>query len=445
MSFTRFRRQCRTSLAALVISALGAVGIPTDAAAQTSPASPPDGRIAGWLKIRAEHRSRFEGFTAAGFTGNRDDFYWLNRFRVTATLTPSRWLSGVVQGQDARVYGKNTGSQGPPFRDTIDLRMAYAEIAPHRSLSLRAGRQELAFGEQRLVGHVSWSNTARTFDGVRATYRGNGYQVDGFATSVVTIRSGDFNKSGYGNAFLGLHGSASRLPGHVLEPYVFWRAARGVTTEALLASDLAQATVGIRWAGRLPASFDGCVEMAVQRGSVGTDDISAWAGHWQVARSVRTAPASPRFIGEYNYATGDADPADGVRAGFDHLYPTPHDKYGLADQVGWRNIHHARAGVEIKPRARWTASGSYHSWWLARPRDGLYTAGGALLARSADGSAGVHVGQELDGQLVYSYSPQLQIAAGYAHIFPGEFLDRTTPGHAYRFPYLMVTYVFVGR
>jgi hypothetical protein len=76
--------------------------------------------------------------------------------------------------------------------------------------------------------------------------------------------------------------------------------------------------------------------------------------------------------------------------------------------------------------------------------DGLYGASGALVTRSATGTAGRHVGHEIDGQVAYTYSPQLQIGAGYAHVLPGEFLKGTTTGLAYKYPYVMVTYVFLG-
>ena len=82
-------------------------------------------------------------------------------------------------------------------------------------------------------------------------------------------------------------------------------------------------------------------------------------------------------------ADGDADPADGTRGTFDQLYPTPHDKYGLADQIGWKNIHHARAGFEITPLKGLPVTTNYHSWWLAETRDGIYNAGSASLARVA--------------------------------------------------------------
>ena len=39
---------------------------------------------------------------------------------------------------------------------------------------------------------------------------------------------------------------------------------------------------------------------------------------------------------------------------------------------------------------------------------------------------------------------QLQVAAGYAHIFPGAFLKEATPGASYSHPYVMVTYLLLA-
>ena len=50
----------------------------------------------------------------------------------------------------------------------------------------------------------------------------------------------------------------------------------------------------------------------------------------------------------------------------------------------------------------------------------------------------------LDVQVSRALTPQLQAAAGYAHIFPGAFLKETTPGASYSHPYVMLTYVFLA-
>jgi hypothetical protein len=437
-----FIRSALTKMAVLVMAT------PLLAAAQTpAPATPQpvplaiNGQLAPWLQVRGEFRTRIEGFTGGGFADN-DDAYWMDRFRLNATARPSKSLAFVVQAHDARAFDKTAGSQAAPFRDTLDLRMAYGEIGSKNSF--RIGRQELAFGEQRLLGHLAWVNTARSFDGVRATIKGNFGQIDGFAASVVTIDPKGFDKSGNGNVLAGTYISLTAVPKQAVEPYFFWRQSRNVTAELGGIAPLHQATSGVRMAGQVPWALDYSGELAVQTGSVGPDDVLAWAGHGVLGKTLNSAPGRPRLFGEYNYASGDADRTDGTRGTFDQLYPTGHDKLGLSDQVGWRNVHNARAGLEFKPGPKWQISGSYHSWWLASPTDGLYSASGALVARSATGTDGRHVGQELDGQLAYVYSAQLQIAAGYAHIIPGEFLKNLTPGRSYRSPYLMVTYVFLG-
>jgi hypothetical protein len=415
------------------------------ASAQTPvPAAQPvplavNGQITPWLQTRGELRTRAEGFTGGGF-GDSSDAYWMDRFRLNATVRPSKSFAFIAQVQDSRAFDKTTGSQAAPFRNTLDLRMAYAEIGSTHNV--RIGRQELAFGEQRLIGSLNWTNTARSFDGVHGVFKGKAGQIDGFAASVVAIDSSGFDKSGGGNLLSGTYVSLTTLiPKQLVEPYFFWRNARNITAELGGTAPLHQATSGVRMAGRIPAAFDYSSEFVVQTGSIGPDDVKAWAGHGVVGKTFKK-PA--RIFGEYNYASGDTSGADGSRETFDQLYPTGHDKLGLSDQIGWRNIHHARAGLEIRPSSKWLVASSYHRWWLASATDALYNAAGAVVVRNAAGTAGRYVGQEIDAQLSYAYSPQLQIGGGYSHMLPGEFLKNTTPGHTYKAPYVMVTYVFLG-
>ena len=65
-----------------------------------------------------------------------------------------------------------------------------------------------------------------------------------------------------------------------------------------------------------------------------------------------------------------------------------------------------------------------------------------MIARSPTGTAGRHVGQELDAQASYTFHKDLQLAGGAGHIFPGEFLKKATPGHSTTFTYLSANYVF---
>jgi hypothetical protein len=401
--------------------------------------------LPSWIRVRGEFRERIEGFDGLGFNDAREDVYYLSRLRLNATVIPSRLLSFQVQAQDARVARKTVGPTGTPFRAPIDMRMAFADVATAQSrVAVRVGRQELVYGEQRLVGHVGWLNAARTFDAARVTVRGTRLTVDVFGGSVVRILEGEFDKSGAGNRFAGVYAVAPTLvPGASIEPYAFWKRDTNLLSETATRGTLSLATAGVRWVGRLPGGLEYNTDTVVQTGSLDTDDVSAWAGHYMM-RSPAAASLGFRASGEFNYATGDNDPSDGTRGTFDQLYPTPHDKYGLADQVGWRNIRHLRAGIELTPWKGVPLVANYHSWWLNEKRDGLYTAGGALLARIPAGAASSQVGQELDIQMTKALTPQLQVGAGYAHIFTGDFLKQATPGASYSHPYVMATYVFLA-
>jgi hypothetical protein len=291
---------------------------------------------------------------------------------------------------------------------------------------------------------VSWLNAARTFDALKVTFRTKALSVDAFGASVVRTLVDEFDRSGAGNRFAGAYATTTKLiPQGTVEPYVFWKRDVNLRGELGESASLQHSTIGVRVAGRLPARLDYGLEMALQRGSLGSEDVRAWAGHWQLRESL-PGPGAVKLTGEYNFASGDEDPADGVRGTFDQLYPTPHDKTGLADQIGWKNIHHARAGLELSPFTATPVTLNYHSWWLVESRDGVYNVGNALLGRAITGAAHRHVGQELDIQITRAITPQIQVAGGYAHIFTGPFLKQTTPGASYSHPYAMVTYVFLA-
>ena len=148
-----------------------------------------------WLKFSGEFRARLEGYSGGSFRDNSSDAYYLNRLRINLLLQPASWIKIFAQTQDARVAFKNTKPAAPPYQDTWDLRQAYLELGNSEKgiVGVRTGRQELNFGEQRLIGSADWNNTARSFDAVRVTLRPlSGVRVDAFASSVVVLQDGAF-------------------------------------------------------------------------------------------------------------------------------------------------------------------------------------------------------------------------------------------------------------
>jgi hypothetical protein len=395
-----------------------------------------------WLTVGGQLRARVEGFAGGGFAPNNSDSYVLTRGLLNAKLRPSRMTSFFVEGMDSRAPGKNAAPVGPPFRDNVDLRQLYGQVGPDNgSAMLRVGRQELLFGDGRLVGSSLWTNTARTFDAARGSFIRTKYRLDAFAAAVVKIDQDRFDKNIPGNNFYGIYGTIARYPKTTVEPFFFWRRQSHLTTELRAPGTMNFGTLGLRVAGK-PSAVDYDAQIVGQRGSLGDESIRAWAGHGSLGYTFAATPHTPRAFAEYNQASGDHNPIDNTRGTFDQLYPTGHDKYGLTDLVGWQNMRHVRGGLDVAIVKGWNATARYSRYWLADPHDALYSGGGVVLARSPTGAAGDNVGQEIDLIASGRVRQGLGFSAGIGRFLPGTFLKITTPGKPYTYPYAMLTYDF---
>ncbi|MGE5644262.1 MAG: alginate export family protein [Acidobacteriota bacterium] len=397
-----------------------------------------------WLVLGGEYRARFDGYTSGKFSDGIDEHYFLNRLRLNLAVKPTGWMRFVFQGQDSRIFGAIRTPSAPPYQDRLDLRLGYAEFGrgPEGPVSVTVGRQDLNFGEKRILGDANWRNVPTAFDAVRLTLRHGAYRLDGFSASAVAAKDERFNHSALDNTIHGLYGTFPVAAWKsMFDAYLLYRIAPLQATESGALARLHSETAGFRWTAALPAEFEYSSEVALQRGTTGGEPLGAWAGHWVVKRPLPGLPGI-KAVAEYNYASGDDDPRDGRRGTFDQLYAANHDKYGMADLIGWRNLHHARTAAETKLARQWTAICAYNSFWLASPRDGVYSAAGVLVYRSADGSAGRHVGTELDVQALWTMSPYAQFGFGFAHVFPGGFLKHVTPGASYNSPFITLTTAF---
>ena len=148
-------------------------GLPALAEAQ-APAQPPqpvplgvNGALTPWLQMRGEFRARIEGFSGGGF-GDTSDAYWMDRFRLNATVRAAKSLAFVVQAQDARAFDKTSGVAGGAV--PRHARSADGVRRHRRRRSTRPGRAPGArVRRAAALGHLNWANTARSFDGARAT------------------------------------------------------------------------------------------------------------------------------------------------------------------------------------------------------------------------------------------------------------------------------------
>jgi hypothetical protein len=398
-------------------------------------------KLPAWLELGVEFRGRVEGGTAINYIHDNDDIYYLHRIRGTIGVRPARWLRFYIQPQNAEAAGRR-----PPVPETqagtFDFHQSFVEFMQpgDRRWSLRAGRQEINFGQQRLVGSANWGNTSRSFDAVRVSYETKRVRMDWFGSTVVRQDRDHLNRFTTDNQLHGAHFSSKNLLARgTFESYLFWKINPHEPNELGRLGRTSIWTAGIRADGPLPRRFDYSIETAIQGGRLGGDDHQAWAGYYIVGYKLTKAELAPRLIGAFTHASGDKRNGDGRFGTFDMLFPTNHAYYGWANRHAWRNIHEVMGGLVWRPTSKWVANFEYHTSWLANLEDALYNFNGRPVVRNPNATSG-HTDQELDAYAVFNASRRLQFVMGICRIFPATFLKESTPGAGATVPYLQWRY-----
>lgn len=374
------------------------------------------------FEIGAQIRLRGDAFQNLDLSGARDDrdAYALSRVRLSATLRRGESLSAFVELQDARVFGGETSTVSN--EKNVDLHQGWLKVGGEKRF-VRLGRQELAYGEQRLVGTFDWDNVGRAFDGVlgRAPFFGGKLSVDAFAAKVKESPAApERNDVDFGGLYATWKlGDAVGLDGYVLVLRNGERNAAG--------DDRVTDTFGVRAFGK-SGGFSYDLEGAYQVGHDFANDRRAWAfAGW--ARYGLGGPLAPTFGFEWSRATGDGKPSDGKAKEFDNLFPTNHLKYGFLDLLGLRNNRMLGLSAQLSgSKVKWTARVVGRLLAVDDPAGAWKSAGGVVLGQDPTGTSGRRIGSEVDVILSAPLLPGLvgHVQAGW--LAPGGFAKKVRGG-----------------
>ncbi len=414
----------------------------TNGPAERAPTKQEQGRV----QIGAELRWRFE------FRDNTDlrpaeDFerFLGQRLRLSFRVKAHPHLSFYVQGQDTELFGAR---QDKVIHELgVNLHQAFLDWNPSggKQWEFRLGRQELSYGEERLVGPLGWDNVARSFNALRMRHRAGLWTADLFAGRVVEVRRAGAPRRRGDQDLYGLY--ATRAPdGDAPRTELYGLFLRdGLRLPGEQGGNRPESTriitMGLRHLRQPATGWRYQVEHAWQLGWRGPDPhravmLVSSAGYAWGSR------LRPRLGVEYDFATGDNNPRDGNSGEFHNLFPTNHPYYGYADLFGLRNLHAVRFTAALRPLAGITLEADYHNFWLDSRRGPWKNATGRVLGQDREGLSGRHVGQEVDLTARIPLHPHLSLLAGYSVFVPGRFAVRTRGPELHHFGYIQTALGF---
>jgi hypothetical protein len=398
-----------------------------------------------WATVDMQIRERGENQSSDGYVSGNDAVYDLSRVWGGLEVRPSKWLLAYMQFMDLHALGLPLKYVSSNMRDDFDDRQAFLEFHA-RNVKIIAGRQELRYGEERLVGISNWTNNSRTWDGFLGRI-GDKNRIDLFSTSVVAVHPESLDKHGAGLTFHGAVGTITTwVPHTVLQPFVYVKAFPRVKGQQGTYGTETEATPGVEASGKFPGGFYFETLGALQRGSYANDSISADAGYAKLGYTAEHVGWKPRLTGEYKYASGNPNPTSAsTRIGtFDQQYPSNHNAFGMTDLFGYQNIKMDRIHLDLAPLKQLSLLIEQEWMQVATIYDGVYGGSGSATVKAPTGGfKSDDIGHEFDASGQYAFlRNNLTLNFGIARFSPGALMIQNAHGADLTIGHFGLTYKF---
>jgi hypothetical protein len=381
--------------------------------------------ISAQLRPRVEYRN---GYRFPIDSGATDAFFISQRTRLNLSYTDTL-LETYLSLQDVRVWGDEAILSDDP---SFGLAAGWIGLKLKHHFHLRAGRQELSFADQRLIGPAEWRQQARSHDALLIGWNSEQWKLQlaaAFNQNAERLASTSYGLNQY-KAMTVLYAERTKgaLTGHFLGiadgiqnlysggEEMDWRFTNGVQLQYQYNS----------WNFKLGGYTQNGVRFLNGR------TIRAHMLHAGITYKINNITIE----GTYDLLSGQDTSA--TYTAFDNLYASRHRFYGFMDYYTSFPFDMKEGGLQAlalqfqynqKDKHIWRAD--IHHFLLDEPVLDVFTGV----------ASGRQLGNELDLLYTYNLREDIHISLGHSFYFPGEDLDLIKGGDTRlisTFSYLML-------
>jgi len=404
-----------------------------------------------WVELSAQQRTRFESISHTWRNGQlgHTDVQIPQRTNVRLGVTHGPF-SLLFEGIDSRTNGQQLPNDfnGSSLVNQADILQLFASATFRDTLGsglrtdIHVGRFTFEFGSVRLIGRNLIPNVTNAFDGVHLNIgKDHVWRVRAFMVEPRLLDPLQLDEQSSKETFWGTMGEFKQLPWMITEPYYLGindqvsstrrtfsifglRLHKRPATRDLLDDD--NGWNGEYFKGAYGLDYE--IEGAAQTGTRGQTDFFAYMGHAQVGYTF-SAPWYPRFMMEYDYASGTRTPGGSQNQTFDSLFglrrfdlmPTANFGPFFRSNIngpGWRVVVKPKDNIQVFLKQRF--------WYLAQAKDAFVGSNqpGFKPLQDATGNSGNYLGHDLELTGIWQISTNLTLEAVYDHWSKGSYFDR---------------------
>ncbi|MDQ6953900.1 MAG: alginate export family protein [Mariprofundaceae bacterium] len=406
---------------------------------------------ADW-KVSADLRERYQSFNNFDFNSAAVDnkgWEFDSRLYIKAKADFGNGLGVFLQPQAISIKN-NTPATGTLNFTQADLIQAYVQYTSN-DFAVRLGRQQLVYGDQRLLGHLGWKDVARTFDGVKGMYKSKSIKLDVFAvhpSDIGAMTPSTANPQGKSlitwedRTLVGAYATYNIAPKTGADAYfINW----SHNQQASVGKGRNINTFGTRFFGK-SNGFDATAEMVFQNGTWKTG-VSQSASAYAIKAGYTLNTWKTRLGIEYDFSPGDDKRNAASHKDFVFPFHTNHAHYGEMDFFSWANMKDLRLSLKTTPLKGLTLLGNVHFLSLDKATgDWLNVVGAGSIYPGSATYTQTKAGTEIDLKVVYKVAAMkgLKLVALYGVFNPGAAVSERNAGKAdsATFAYFIAQYAF---
>jgi hypothetical protein len=312
--------------------------------------------------------------------------------------------------------------------NALGWHQAFAEFRPNKSLSFRVGRQELGYGNNRMLTFREGPNNRLAFDAAVAKWHRKNWRIDALVAFPVFQKTGIGDDVDFQDRVMGLYATHTVVPKKLMVDYYSLYFEGNRIKYNLQGGREKRQSFGLRAFSHNPR-FNYELEGTYQVGFFNGLDINAFAIAYDL--KYRFFDKRKLTLGVAgNYISGDHNPTDNILTTYNLLFSKP--SFGLAAPIGASNIVNTNPYIQFNPTPKLQVLGSVYFLSKQTSDDGVYSPGMVqtrpvrqeLLYTSSE----LNLGQQYAFEVSFFHNQHWAFFADVAYFKAGQFVKATGNG-----------------
>jgi hypothetical protein len=309
----------------------------------------------------------------------------------------------------------------------LSLHQAFIDYAPNKNWLIRLGRQEIGYGNNRLITFREGPNTRLAFDAAILKYKSDKRKIDILAITPVVSKQYAFDDQSFKDYVFGVYATEYFIPKKLMVDYYFLNFISDNRKYNFAAGKENRQSFGLRlFSQNTVLNYE--LEGTYQTGSFNNQDISAYGLSADLNLKLNQKLNFVAGLGA-NYFSGDKNSADNKLNTYNLIFSKP--SYGLAAPIGSSNIINLNPYIRIIPLKKLSVYAGVYFMQRQSTLDGTYSPGMAQVRPTPAklfASTEKEIGTQYALETSYDLNKNISFALDGAYFMAGSYVKETGKG-----------------